>query len=72
MQLIWPLFFSTPMRWRLSLTHKQIQAAFAHPDLHIFSDAKKLEAFLQARRRSHAVLALMSSGSFKGLELEGL
>jgi UDP-N-acetylmuramate: L-alanyl-gamma-D-glutamyl-meso-diaminopimelate ligase len=54
------------------LTHKQIQAAFAHPDLHIFSDAKKLEAFLQARRRSHAVLALMSSGSFKGLELEGL
>jgi len=54
------------------LSHEQIKAAFAHPDLHIFSDAEKLEAFLQARRRSHAVLALMSSGSFKGLDLESL
>lgn len=54
------------------LTHEQIQVAFAHPDLHIFSDVEQLAAFLHAGRRSQAVLALMSSGSFQGLELEGL
>ncbi len=54
------------------LSRQQISKAFDHPDLHIFNDVVQLKAFLIANRQPDSVLVLMSSGSFKGLEIRTL
>lgn len=54
------------------LGKQQIREAFGHPNLHIFNDAGQLRDFLSANRKPESVLALMSSGSFNGLEISSL
>lgn len=54
------------------LGKQQIREAFGHPNLHIFNDAGQLRDFLTTNRQPGSVLALMSSGSFNGLEISSL
>lgn len=46
-----------------------IQSAFGRKDLQVFTDAVKLEAYLQKQDWTHHNLLLMSSGTFGGLDL---
>jgi len=47
-----------------------IEAAFQHPNLHVFTEREKLEAFLKNQEWNKKNLLLMSSGNFKGMDFE--
>ena len=49
-----------------------VAAAFARPDLHVFTDSRELAAFLHARAWADTNLLLMTSGTFDGLDLTEL
>ena len=53
------------------LTDEDIYAFFGNDTL-ILHDAKSLEAYIQSKPHQQTCLLLMSSGSFDGLDLEGL
>jgi len=49
---------------------KQIEEAFDHPDLTVFTKPKKFESFLRNKELKNSVLLLMSSGNYGGLNIE--
>ncbi len=49
-----------------------VAAAFARPDLRVFTDSAELAAFLHAQAWDNTNLLLMTSGTFDGLDLEAL
>ncbi len=55
-----------------ALKPEQILEAFDHPNLFVFSDVTKLQQFLASDSCKGRVLALMSSGSFKGLSIKAI
>ncbi len=54
------------------LDHDRIRKAFGHPKLFVFSDVKKLLAFMKPEVSTNSILLLMSSGSFNGLDTDQL
>lgn len=54
------------------LLPSEIQSAFANPDLQVFDDAEKMEAFLLSQKWKDKNLLMMSSGNFGGLNLHEL
>ena len=54
------------------LSEEDIQLAFKRDDLKIFTDSKKLEAFLKGQNWDNSNLLLMSSGTFGEMDLESL
>jgi UDP-N-acetylmuramate: L-alanyl-gamma-D-glutamyl-meso-diaminopimelate ligase len=52
------------------ISEEDIRAAFKREDLHIFTNAKHLQAFLLAQTWQNANLLLMSSGTFGDLDLK--
>lgn len=55
-----------------ALSEEEIQAAFAHPALHIFTDAQKLADFILSKKTEYRHLLMMSSGNWDGLDLRQL
>lgn len=51
---------------------EDIKTAFKREDLHVFTDAQKLEDFLEAQNWKNSNLLLMSSGTFGGINLKQL
>ena len=49
-----------------------VVAAFQRPDLRVITDSAELAAFLRSQTWDNANLLLMSSGTFDGLDLNGL
>ena len=49
-----------------------VAEAFQRPDIRVITDSAELAAFLRAQEWSNANLLLMSSGTFDGLDLNGL
>jgi len=54
------------------LSEEDIQAAFAHPALHIFTDAQELKDFILSKKAEYRHLLMMSSGNWDGLPLPEL
>ncbi|PWJ60038.1 UDP-N-acetylmuramate: L-alanyl-gamma-D-glutamyl-meso-diaminopimelate ligase [Dyadobacter jejuensis] len=54
------------------ITEEEIKAAFKRDDLHIFTEAAALKAFLTSLKWEQANLLLMSSGTFGGMDLKAL
>ncbi len=54
------------------LSREEVAAAFAHPNLKIFTDNQDFIAFLAAQNFEQCNLLLMSSGTFNGLNLKAL
>jgi UDP-N-acetylmuramate: L-alanyl-gamma-D-glutamyl-meso-diaminopimelate ligase len=55
-----------------ALTEQDIKNAFANPSLLVFTDAAKLQDFLQQQSWKNKNLLLMSSGNFGGINLTDL
>lgn len=55
-----------------SLSPTEVAQAFAHPRLHIFTQAEDLKNFILSRRSDYAHVLMMSSGNWDGLNLEEL
>lgn len=55
-----------------ALAPGQVAAAFARPDLRVFTDSQALSAFLRQQTWGNANLLMMSSGTFDGLNLSDL
>ncbi len=49
-----------------------VKARFGRNDLHIFTDRAAFEAFLDAQQYQHTNLLLMSSGTYDGIDFNGL
>lgn len=54
------------------LSEADIQAAFAHPSLYIFTDPEELRRFILSRKERYRHLLMMSSGNWDGLDLTQL
>ena len=54
------------------ITEEQVHTAFAREDLMVFTDSKKLQAYLQSLNWNNQNLVMMSSGNFGGLQLDRL
>ena len=54
------------------ITEEQVHTAFAREDLMVFTDSKKLQAYLQSLNWNNQNLLMMSSGNFGGLQLDQL
>ncbi len=54
------------------ITEEQVHTAFAREDLMVFTDSKKLQAYLQSLNWNNQNLVMMSSGNFGGLQLDQL
>jgi UDP-N-acetylmuramate: L-alanyl-gamma-D-glutamyl-meso-diaminopimelate ligase len=54
------------------LSDQDIKAAFANPSLAVFTDAKKLEQYLQDQSWKNKNLLMMSSGNFGGIDIKAL
>ncbi len=54
------------------ITEEQVHTAFAREDLMVFTDSKKLQAYLQSQEWSHQNLLMMSSGNFDGIDFKKL
>lgn len=54
------------------LAAAQVAAAFARPDLRVFTDSRALAAFLHEQSWVNTNLLLMTSGTFDGLDLPAL
>jgi UDP-N-acetylmuramate: L-alanyl-gamma-D-glutamyl-meso-diaminopimelate ligase len=54
------------------LAAEAVQAAFARPDLKVFTDSRALAEFLHAQQWADTNLLLMTSGTFDGLDLSEL
>ena len=54
------------------ITEEQVHTAFAREDLIVFTDSKKLQAYLQSLNWNNQNLLMMSSGNFGGLQLDRL
>jgi UDP-N-acetylmuramate: L-alanyl-gamma-D-glutamyl-meso-diaminopimelate ligase len=48
----------------------QVRDAFGRSDLKIFTESDKLKMYLMERKYNHAVLLLMSSGNYDGINIE--
>jgi UDP-N-acetylmuramate: L-alanyl-gamma-D-glutamyl-meso-diaminopimelate ligase len=55
-----------------ALSVEDIKTAFANPSLTVFSDAKKLEQYLQNQSWKNKNLLMMSSGNFGGIDIKAL
>lgn len=55
-----------------ALLAADIQAAFARPDIRVFDDPTKMEAFLVSQKWKNKNLLMMSSGNFGGLNIPQL
>ncbi|MBV7532214.1 UDP-N-acetylmuramate--L-alanine ligase [Chitinophaga sp. sic0106] len=49
-----------------------VKSRFGRKDLHIFTDRPAFEAFLNAQQYNHTNLLLMSSGTYDGIDFNGL
>ncbi len=54
------------------VTENQVRAAFGNSNIKVFTDSKKMYAYLSGMNHSHTVLLMMSSGNFDGMDLERL
>jgi UDP-N-acetylmuramate: L-alanyl-gamma-D-glutamyl-meso-diaminopimelate ligase len=54
------------------ITEEQVRGAFQRNDLIIFTDSSRLKEYLLSKSFYNAVLLLMSSGTFDGIDLEDL
>jgi UDP-N-acetylmuramate: L-alanyl-gamma-D-glutamyl-meso-diaminopimelate ligase len=54
------------------LTEDELKAAFANPNLKVFTDSKDLQNHLTERTWSQANLLLMSSGTYNNIDLDAL
>ncbi len=54
------------------ITEEQVHTAFVREDLMVFTDSKKLQAYLQSLNWNNQNLVMMSSGNFGGLQLDQL
>ena len=54
------------------ITEEQVHSAFTREDLIVFTDSKKLQAYLQSLNWNNQNLLMMSSGNFGGLQLDQL
>lgn len=58
---------------RMPLLPKEIvQAGFAKEGLHVFTEKTELESWLHSREYNDAVLLLMSSGNYDGIDVESI
>jgi UDP-N-acetylmuramate: L-alanyl-gamma-D-glutamyl-meso-diaminopimelate ligase len=51
------------------ISEKEVKTAFQNEKLHVFTSSEELQAFLKAEDYNNAVLLLMSSGNFDGVNL---
>jgi UDP-N-acetylmuramate: L-alanyl-gamma-D-glutamyl-meso-diaminopimelate ligase len=54
------------------ITKKEVKKAFGRKDLEVFTDSKELRAHLLGLKWKRRNLLMMSSGTFDGLDLDGL
>ena len=54
------------------ITEEQVHTAFAREDLMVFTDSKKLQAYLQSLNWNNQNLLMMSSGNFDGIDFKKL
>lgn len=54
------------------ITEDQLKTAFAHPNIKIFTDVKKLTENLKSYHWQHKNLLLMSSGNFGGIDYQNI
>lgn len=54
------------------ITPEDVKAGFANPNLKVFTDPVKLEAFIVSRYQANTNLLLMSSGKFGGMDIAAL
>jgi len=54
------------------ITKKDIQTAFAHPNLKVFTDNQKFQKYLKKQKWADQNLLLMTSGTYNGLDLQEL
>ncbi len=54
------------------ITPDDIQAAFDHPNLKVIQETEELSEYLRSKDWLHQNLLLMSSGTFGGMELQGI
>lgn len=56
----------------VEITASDVEEAFAHKNLRVFTDVAELQAYLVERRSAADVFLLMSSGSFGGMDIDKL
>lgn len=52
------------------LSTEQVKSAFKRSDLILFTESAKLESYLKSKKYENAVLLMMSSGTYDGIDLE--